>query len=144
MFMMRLGGPTAKPQLTKKQLPMAFAVMEALKDTRTMIEELFKKHDINGDREIQQSELGGLLKDLNDGVEPHADEVAAVIAKADRDGDGGLSLQELYPAIIAWYSTMPPESAAAPEPAPTAAASSNEPPAEGTVVKPKEACCTVS
>ena len=59
--MMRLGGPTAKPQITKKQLPMAFAVMEALKDTRAMIEQLFDKYDMNHDREIQQSELGGLL-----------------------------------------------------------------------------------
>lgn len=152
---MRLGGPTAKPQITKKQLPMAFAVMEALKDTRAMIEQLFDKYDMNHDREIQQSELGGLLKELNDGVEPHADEVAAVITKADRDGDGGLTKQELYPAIVAWYSTMPPGSAADPEPEPASAgasaaatdgadASSNAPPAEGTVVKPKEACCTVS
>ena len=105
---MRLGGPTAVPQITKKQLPMAFAVMEALKDTRAMIEQLFDKYDMNHDREIQQSELGGLLKELNDGVEPHADEVAAVITKADRDGDGGLTKQELYLMIVAGIRPCPP------------------------------------
>lgn len=50
---MRLGGPSAKPEVTKKELPMAFAVMEALKDTRQVVMELFEKYDMNGDREIQ-------------------------------------------------------------------------------------------
>ena len=56
--------PTVQSRLEvkKSELPMAFAVAQALKETRTNVLDLFKKYDMNGDRSICANELGPLLQ----------------------------------------------------------------------------------
>jgi hypothetical protein len=56
-FVMRLGGPTTRAELSRKDMPIAFAVMEALKETRAHVALLFQKYDMNDNRNIEPHEV---------------------------------------------------------------------------------------
>ncbi|XP_015882606.1 polcalcin Bra n 2-like [Ziziphus jujuba] len=62
-------------------------------DQRAECERVFKKFDENGDGKISCSELGAALKELGSASE---DEVKKRMAEIDKDGDGFISLDELF------------------------------------------------
>ena len=69
-FVMRLGGPTTRAELTRRDMPMAFAVMEALKETRAHVSRLFEKYDMNYNRNIEPHEVGDFGVTRDDSRQP--------------------------------------------------------------------------
>lgn len=67
------------------------------------IKNLMDDFDKDETGSLSKEQVAGLLTKLNAGVAVPDDEVEAVIAGADKRGNGAIDMEEMYPALAMWY-----------------------------------------
>ncbi|XP_006655624.2 probable calcium-binding protein CML14 [Oryza brachyantha] len=87
---MTMARPAPAPQLRGSQLK--------------QLREVFRRFDMNGDGSLTQLELAALLRSL--GLRPTGDEVHALLAGMDADGNGSVEFDELAAAIAPVLTTQ--------------------------------------
>ncbi|KAL6610726.1 hypothetical protein ACP70R_040695 [Stipagrostis hirtigluma subsp. patula] len=68
------------------------------------LREIFRRFDMDGDGSLTQLELAALLRSL--GLRPNGDEVRALLAGMDADGNGAVEFEELAAAIAPLLTTQ--------------------------------------
>lgn len=101
-LIMRIGGTTAKPELTVDELPKALSAMIAIKHANKELTELFEKYDKDASGHLPVDQLSGLLTEINDHVPVREADVAYIISQVTVDKATGITLVELKPAIASW------------------------------------------
>ena len=101
-LIMRIGGTTAKPELTVDELPKALSAMIAIKHANKELTELFEKYDKDASGHLPVDQLSGLLTEINDHVPVREADVAYIIGQVTVDKATGITLVELKPAIASW------------------------------------------
>ena len=104
-LIMRIGGTTAKAEVTAEELPLAISAMVSVRQANEGLVELFDKYDVDRTGRLPEAQLKGLLTEINDDVEVPAEDVAYVINQVTVDKATGICLRELKAAIACWYST---------------------------------------
>jgi len=102
-MVMRVGGETAKPEITAKDLPAALSAVLALKSENLALHELFVKYDTDHSGSLPKDQLSNLLQELNDGILPQSDDLDFILQQCDVSGEGAINEHEIKAAIIAWY-----------------------------------------
>mmetsp|Transcript_116263 Transcript_116263/g.183822 ORF Transcript_116263/g.183822 Transcript_116263/m.183822 type:complete len:220 (+) Transcript_116263:107-766(+) len=88
------------------ELGKAIEIWLSFLEQRPKMQELFKKYDADGTLDIDETELRGMLAELNNGVPATSDTVDWIMAMADVSGDGTLSADELTRAVATWYTNV--------------------------------------
>ena len=132
-LIMRIGGETAKPEITVEELPLALSGMVALKETNQGLTELFAKYDTASDDgsvffarfspgnvqisdpvvlgrydtdtsgHLPVDQLSGLLTEINDNIPVREQDVEFIVKQVTVDKTTGITLVELKAAIASWY-----------------------------------------
>lgn len=75
-------------------------------DQRVKLTKLFRKHDTNGSKKLERSQVKALLTELDDftpaGTEPSEEELEFIIKVADEECNKCISRKELEDAIDTW------------------------------------------
>ena len=101
-------------ELDRTEVLVAVKRYKAILKADAKLKEQFIKHDADGDGNLQTEELLTLLKELAAGIGTVASmgDAEFVMSRADLDGTGDLSLDELEYAIAVWQEhakNLPPE-----------------------------------
>lgn len=108
-MIMRCGGEDTKAELTSKDLPLALAVMMAVRDDSQNFHELFLKHDTDRSGYLPFDQLTALLTEVNDGAVPSPSEVQYILRQCEPRGrEDPISESQLKAAIACWYCLAEP------------------------------------
>ena len=83
---------------------LAMVTWRSYQESRAFIDNVIGKYDSNRDGVISETELKGMLVDLNDGEDVDDGDVALVLVRADFNKDESISRVEVKCAIATWYA----------------------------------------
>eukprot|EP00615_Pteridomonas_danica_P009266 CAMPEP_0114360692 /NCGR_PEP_ID=MMETSP0101-20121206/24053_1 /TAXON_ID=38822 ORGANISM="Pteridomonas danica, Strain PT" /NCGR_SAMPLE_ID=MMETSP0101 /ASSEMBLY_ACC=CAM_ASM_000211 /LENGTH=198 /DNA_ID=CAMNT_0001505053 /DNA_START=116 /DNA_END=712 /DNA_ORIENTATION=- len=102
-MVMRVGGKTAKAEITHQDIPLALSAVLALKKENIFLHELFIKYDVDKSNSLPKDQLSNLLTEFNDGIRPTSDDIDYIIDQCDISGTHAIEENEIKGAITAWY-----------------------------------------
>jgi hypothetical protein len=102
-IIMRVGGTTAKAEITVEEIPDALSAVLALKSENIFIHELFVKYDTDCSGNLPKDQLANLLTELTEGIIPSDEDLNFIIKQCDVSGDGAIEEDQIKAAIMSWY-----------------------------------------
>jgi Ca2+-binding EF-hand superfamily protein len=102
-IIMRVGGNTAKAEITVEEIPEALSAVLALKSENIFIHELFVKYDTDKLGWLHKDQLKSLLTELTEGVIPDDNDLEFIIKQCDVSGGDTIEESEIKAAIMSWY-----------------------------------------
>lgn len=108
-MIMRCGGDDTKAELYYKDLPMALAIMMAVREDSANFHELFLRHDTDKSGRLRADQLAALLSEVNDGQTPGPSDVNYILRQCEPRGkDDPILESQLKSAIACWYCLSTP------------------------------------
>eukprot|EP00287_Rhodomonas_sp_CCMP768_P003823 CAMPEP_0196717410 /NCGR_PEP_ID=MMETSP1091-20130531/778_1 /TAXON_ID=302021 /ORGANISM="Rhodomonas sp., Strain CCMP768" /LENGTH=209 /DNA_ID=CAMNT_0042057725 /DNA_START=13 /DNA_END=645 /DNA_ORIENTATION=+ len=92
--------------INRDEIPAALDLWNSYEKAKPFINKMFDKYDTNHSNKLEFGQLKRMLTDLNDGHEPHDEEVKMVLDMADGEvaqKTGGINRTELQGAMTIWY-----------------------------------------
>jgi Ca2+-binding EF-hand superfamily protein len=105
-MVMRVGGPTAKAEITAADIPAALSAVLALKSENEFLHNLFVKYDHDQSGYLPRHQLSEFLTEINDGFIPCSFDLDYILEQCDLSHDGGIHEAEIKAATTAWYCLM--------------------------------------
>lgn len=103
-MIMRCGGENARAELMAEDLPLAIAVMLAVREDSANFHALFLRHDKDKSGVLPADQLSALLTEINEGQPPGARDVSYILQQCEPRGkDDPIVETELKCAIACWY-----------------------------------------
>lgn len=108
-MIMRCGGDNTKDELTAKDLPMALAVMMAVREDSANFHALFLRHDTDNTGVLPADQLAALLSEVNDGQVPGPKDIDYILKQCEPRGQNDpIPESQLKSAIACWYCLSTP------------------------------------
>jgi len=108
-FIMRAGGENTVDELRAQDLPLAVAVMMAVREDSANFHELFLRHDTDKTGVLPMDQLSALLSEVNDGQPPGPSDVSYILNQCEPRGkDDPIPETQLKCAIACWYCLKEP------------------------------------
>jgi Ca2+-binding EF-hand superfamily protein len=108
-MIMRCAGDDTRAELDAKDLPMALAVVEAVRQDAENFHALFLKHDRDKSGVLPAGQLGTLLAEINEGGAPSASDLDYILKQCEPRGkDDPINESQLKSAIACWYCLCEP------------------------------------
>lgn len=108
-MIMRCAGDDTRAELRYQDLPVALAVVEAVRDDNEQFHQLFLKHDKDGSGVLPADQLSSLLAEINEGGAPSRSDVDYILKQCEPRGkDAPIPETQLKSAIACWYCLCEP------------------------------------
>jgi Ca2+-binding EF-hand superfamily protein len=108
-MIMRCGGKNTLDEITAEDLPLAVAVMAAVREDSANFHELFLRHDTDKTGVLPADQLAALLSEVNDGQIPGPKDVEYILSQCEPRGkQDPISESQLKCAIACWYCLSTP------------------------------------
>lgn len=108
-MIMRCGGEDCTDQLSANDLPLALAVVLAVRDDSENFHQLFLRHDADNSGVLPEDQLTTLLTEINDGHPPGANDVSYILRQCEPRGrNDAIPESQLKCAIACWYCCSTP------------------------------------
>jgi Ca2+-binding EF-hand superfamily protein len=108
-MIMRCSGDDTSTDIRAEDMPLAVAVMMAVRDDNANFHQLFQRHDKDNSGVLPADQLTNLLAEINDGIPPNAGDVAYILKQCEPRGrEDPISEAQLKSAMACWYCLSMP------------------------------------